>query len=475
VLQISRAQARLVRAVLRRCLFDGCGRNDWPLLRVRADGRQLILESARGPRAIRFQWPATEGGGAVAFRATALAAFEGRTPDAVTLETIGTGRSVARWQEAGVPQEQLLETVPPDSLPELPEMPSSLVAMPESFCTALAEAALSTASQGTRFALEQVQMGGPDGALIATDGKQLLIQRGFPLPWTERLLLPRLRLTGLPGVGEHEPARLGRTRTHVILELGAWTFFLQIAESARYPDVEGVLPRPARISSRCQLAAEDVARLIEVLPKLPGDDQDQKPVTVDLGEALAVRGRDSQSSPAAEVPLPDSPCSGQPVRFATPRELLLRALRLGFTQVEISRPDAPIIVRDATRVFGWMPLDASAVVPAEAAHIRLARPEATAVVLANPESSSPHSELRSPTMPSASSNGHSPDERQPEANSRSAGIDELLSEAESLRQHLSEAAARATRLVAALKHHRRQARAVEAAVSSLRDLRLGSR
>jgi hypothetical protein len=163
------------------------------------------------------------------------------------------------------------------------------------------------------------------------------------------------------------------------------------------------------------------------------------------------------------------------VRFATPRELLLRALRLGFTQVEISGADAPIIVRDATRVFGWMPLDASAVVPGEAPRIRLARPESTPVALANPESSSPQSELRSPTMTSASSNGHSPDERPPEAKSRSAGIDELLSEAESLRQYLSEAAARATRLVAALKHHRREARAVQAAVSSLRDLRLGGR
>jgi hypothetical protein len=78
-------------------------------------------------------------------------------------------------------------------------------------------------------------------------------------------------------------------------------------------------------------------------------------------------------------------------------------------------------------------------------------------------------------MPSLSSNGHSSDERRSEANGALAGIDELLSEAESLRQHLSEAASRATRLVAALKQHRRQTRALEAAVSSIRDLRMGSR
>ena len=78
-------------------------------------------------------------------------------------------------------------------------------------------------------------------------------------------------------------------------------------------------------------------------------------------------------------------------------------------------------------------------------------------------------------MPPPSNNGHPSDERSPVSTDRTGGIEELLSEAESLRQSLSEASARATRLVAALKLHRRQSRVVEAAVSSLRDLRIGSR
>jgi hypothetical protein len=67
-------------------------------------------------------------------------------------------------------------------------------------------------------------------------------------------------------------------------------------------------------------------------------------------------------------------------------------------------------------------------------------------------------------MPALSANGRLSDERRPEVNGAFAGIDDLLNEAESLRQHLSEAASRATRL-AALKQHRRQTRALEAAVS----------
>jgi hypothetical protein len=45
-----------------------------------------------------------------------------------------------------------------------------------------------------------------------------------------------------------------------------------------------------------------------------------------------------------------------------------------------------------------------------------------------------------------------------------------LAEAETLRDHVHNALARATRLVAALKHQRRQTRALNAAVASLRQL-----
>jgi hypothetical protein len=368
-----------------------------------------------------------------------------------------------------------METVAADSLPELPESQTNLVAMPEGFLEALAEAALSTAAHGTRYALERVQLGGPDGALIATDGKQVLIQRNYPLPWTDRILVPRLRLSGLPGMIDQTPVLLGRTNSHVVVKVGSWTFFLTIDEQAKYPDVLGALPRPASITSRCQIAAEDVGRLIEVLPKLPGHDQDLKPLTVDLGDVIVVRGRSSPSGPAAEIVLPNSQCSGRPVRFATPRELLLRGLRMGLTQMEITRADGVIVMRDSTRVYGWMPLETSAVVLPEQSMIRVHRPKATLAPTPDPISQPAVSESRSIAMPSLSSNGHSSDERRSEANGAFGGIDELLNEAESLRRHLSEAANRATRLVAALKQHRRQTRALEAAVSSIRDLRLGNR
>jgi hypothetical protein len=70
-------------------------------------------------------------------------------------------------------------------------------------------------------------------------------------------------------------------------------------------------------------------------------------------------------------------------------------------------------------------------------------------------------------------NGTSPERRLSPGPPEPGGVNDLVAEAEALRHLLAEAAARAGRLVAALKQHRREARAVRAAVASLRQMGLG--
>jgi hypothetical protein len=77
-------------------------------------------------------------------------------------------------------------------------------------------------------------------------------------------------------------------------------------------------------------------------------------------------------------------------------------------------------------------------------------------------------------MPAPPGNGHPPQDRQPPRSPEShGGINDLIAEAETLRGLLGETTTRTQRLLAALKQHRRQAKAVEAAVVSLRQLSIG--
>ena len=72
-------------------------------------------------------------------------------------------------------------------------------------------------------------------------------------------------------------------------------------------------------------------------------------------------------------------------------------------------------------------------------------------------------------MPEPRGNGHTANGPPEQA----GGLEDLIVETEALRRALQEAAARAGRRASALRLQRRQSRAVQAAVATLRQLQLG--
>jgi len=96
------------------------------------------------------------------------------------------------------------------------------------------------------------------------------------------VLVPRLPLLDLPGVSLADPAGLARAGDHLILRVGAWTFWLALDATGRFPTAEDAIPRE-RGGSRLRLDPRDAALLVATLPKLPGRDDEFAPVTLDLG------------------------------------------------------------------------------------------------------------------------------------------------------------------------------------------------
>jgi hypothetical protein len=125
------------------------------------------------------------------------------------------------------------------------------------------------------------------------------------------------------------------------------------------------------------------------------------------------------------------------------RRYLGRAIRLGFDTLHLIDGNKPVLCRDERRIFLWMPLDQGG--PAGP------RPPAT-----------PKKE--EVTVPDPPANGR------PAAEQAPPSPFDPLSEAEAVRDLLAEAQSRMGRLVSALKQHRRQARAVQQALASLRQL-----
>jgi hypothetical protein len=465
VIEIPRGLARQFRAVLRRCLAGREPRGAGPLLLCRAGRHGLTLQACLGEVALCHDAAGQRPPDALAFRAAVLAAFEGRSEEPVALEQVSPGKGRARWSDGGVPRLIEFDTVTPDSAPAFPALPREFAPLPETFLAALAEASSTTAGEGTSYALSRVQLRGRNGEVAATDGRQLLLQGGFKLPWADDVLVPRLPVFGGREPGLQGPVAIGRTPAHVALRLGPWTFALAVDTAGRFPRVDDVVPTASAASSRLALDPEDAAFLAATLPRLPGRDGDHAPVTLDLADPVVVRARPAEGGRATEAVLCRSRATGPAVRLHQDRRYLLRAVLLGFREVRAAGPDGPVVCRDGARTFVWMPLAKGAALPPDPEALRL-----PSVGDAAPAPTPPAGRRTSP-MPTPPSDGRAPDTgRPPQPPERAGSLNELIAEAEAVRALLGDALARSARLLASLKQLRKHHRVVEAAVNSLRQL-----
>ena len=400
MIALPRSLARRFRAVLRRCSPTG-RRADLPpsvLLRVGDPG--LCLEAARPDVAVRLEHPGKQPKAVLAFPADALALFEGRTDEPARLEEVAFGKGQASWAEGGSDVRKDFPTLATDGLPSFPEPPPRLRQLDESFLQALDEAGAMTARDSARYALERILLRGKGGNVVASDGRHLLVQSGFDLPWPDHALVPRLGVWGMKELPPKGPVGVGRTKNHVFVQVGPWTFALFADPAARFPAYETIIPRASSRVSTLRLGLEDVALLTEELPQLAADRE--LPATLELGPDVVLRAEPRGKEPA-EVRLTGSRWSGPPLRVVLGPRYLLHALRLGFTDIEVRSPSQPLCCRDSRRTYLWMPFgDPPAGSPAVAAP-----PKAAAAENPGPPAPSPEP-VKEPAMPRPADNGRHP-------------------------------------------------------------------
>src|SRR5262245_6861951 len=189
-MEIPRALARQFRALLRRCSASRAQRGPGPPVLARAGPDGLTVCSGLDEAALYYHLNGPRESDELAFRAELLARVEGRDRSSVLLERVDPGKGRARWQEGNLPRSEEFEALFPDASPSFPPLPQRLVTQPATLMIALAEAARTAAQYRVRLALAHVLLAGRLGEVVGTDGRQLLIQGGFELPWEDNVLVP---------------------------------------------------------------------------------------------------------------------------------------------------------------------------------------------------------------------------------------------------------------------------------------------
>jgi len=476
MITITRRQARRLRAVFRRHALGIAHKGLVPPLVFRADSGGLSVRHLQAALAVECLLPGNDRpDGTIALPLDALADVEGKDDTPIVLEAAAPGRTVARWDDRGIPQTKEYAAPEFSGLPPFPGSPTSFETSTPELLDALAEASATTDEGSTRYALDCLQLKGDTGEVIATDGRQILIQGGFRFPWDGDLLIRRTPMFAVRELPRDRPVEVGRMDAHVVLRAGSWTIWLAIRADARFPRIEHAIPAAQAAATRLRLAPEDAAFLGRSLDRLPGGDALNSPVTVDLNGKVAVRAQAGGGDRVTELVLGRSAFTGEPIRLNTNRHYLARAVRLGFAEFQVVGPEDPVACRDGRRAYLWQPLSReSAIGPSDDA-VRIdsvgAGPAVTPVEQAKDEVTIDVPVPRS--RPSAAPTAATRDTANGiVVGGSSGGLPGLIQEAEALHQALADAKARTHRLIGALRRERKRGRLVQSTLATLRQIRL---
>ena len=374
MITITRSLARKFRALLRRA---GLGKHEGQsdaFVHIVADSTGLRLRAAGADIALEYRQPGELPAESLVIPVETLAIAEGRTEDAVTIESRGPDRVTIGWTDRGVPQ--MIDRTLPAQLkePTWPELSTTFTANPPQLWMALRQGIASTDRASSRYALGCLQLRGSKGEIAATDGQQILTHSGFEFPWPDDVLIQGSSLLGCKELDADVGLAVGQAGQWVTLAIGHWIVSLKINRDGRFPKIDDCIPAVGSLSSHLTLSSADAEFLARALPSLPKQDEQHDPVTLDLNGRVVVRGKADGPTRATELVLTNSQLEGAPIVMNSNRKYLSRALEQGFRQVHFTAPGAPVLCFDARRRFLWAVLDHKSAIPADDDAISIVSP-----------------------------------------------------------------------------------------------------
>ena len=463
--------AKRLRTVFRQVLNLTAKAN--PTIQLAAGPDGLYMRCGTGQAAVEFHLKGDQPEQTIFIPFDLLADVEGGRDLLVEIE-LHDGKVTASWQDHGVPQYAQFDA-PTVGSENWPKTPQKLTENAPDLLTALRDAANTTDSQSSRYALGYVQLRGKSGEVLATDGRQALVQSGFSFPWSDDVLVPASKAFGSKEMCGDDAVFVGRADDRAVFRVGPWAFWLAIETEGRYPDVVSQIGQTDSAVANCHIPEADRQFLLDNLPRLPVDDEYNAPVTVDLNGHVAVRGKQPAQASCTELVLSASTRCGDAIRVNTNRRYLRRAAQLGFERLYIFDDKAPVLASDERRRYIWALLDPSSSIAPSSDPIRIASAASTATGPKNPQSSRRIQRTMSNSDKSpANGNGSSRHQEWTASSARgSCANDQVtgkIEQATVLRDTLREAASQANELIRTLKRDKKQSRLVRTTLESLKTL-----
>ena len=301
MITITRLLARQVKTI-GRDLF-GAKKHSLPTVQITSGSEGLRLAGCDGERGFEYRHSAPQPECQIRVPFELFRELAASKPLPITLAPAKRGSGVlATWQDGQTSMAQqfdlersreMMELLPPETFAE----------NPPALLRTLHDAMQTVAKDAFRYATDTVQLRGKEGSVVATNGHQLLVQKGILLNWEEDLVCHAPTVLASPELPQDQPVFVGKSEKYVAVRTGLWTFQLAIEKDRRYPDVDHTIWSTSQASTTLELSPEDAKVLSEHLPELRGREDDTKPITLDLAQNIAIRAGDSTGEPLDAAPL----------------------------------------------------------------------------------------------------------------------------------------------------------------------------
>ncbi len=478
MIELSRKHIRAIRSTIRQSLGFKSARLA-PAITLRATHNQLLVQAATQTIALEYRLPGNSPPECIAVPYEALTVSEGKQDDPVSF-TKRDDTVIVQWTDKGIPQTRVFAAADVVEMPHVCRQagnePGQFTPIERRFLTAMVNAVDTTDTESARYALNYIRLRGSDGQIAATDSRQAFVESGFAFPWQDAVLIPASGAFAANDFSGAEDVLIGRSEDWISIHLpvgrqgvNSCTLHLKIDKVRKFPNIDLQIPTQGSAATTLVLADDDVDFLLTSTKRLPGVQECNSPVTVDLNGVVAVRAAEEDHSNPTELVLSNSRRIGNEILFNTNRNFLTRAAELGFREIYLNNAEAPAYCQDDRRTYIWMLLGAEGAVTANSQTIQICSPvnssthnpkqrTTTVMTTSQPTTSQPTTPRPVEARPATTVNGE-PDP-----------TPTLLTQAEALRDSLSRALSDTRDLITLIKRNQKQNRLVETTLRSLKQL-----
>jgi DNA polymerase III sliding clamp (beta) subunit (PCNA family) len=286
--------------------------------------------------------------------------------DSVILIIEGKDQARLRYSISGSMIEQEAKGLPVKEWPQVPEFEAPPIKLEKGFGSALKQALECCSDDPIRYVLNGACLDVEDNKfhyVVGTNGRMLYSANSFCFDLKKPVIIPDSKFLAWTDLLDEEgcglgTGRLGKQSTveWVKLESSRWSFITKQIDG-NFPNWKQVIPKSNVKAVKIILTEVAIKQLLSVIPKLPGDQDKDRPVRLRAQSGLLfLDAKSKQDKDWTSIGVQEGAVKGSDISISLNREFLAKALRFGLKHIEINDELSPLVFWEGGRRMVVMPL-----------------------------------------------------------------------------------------------------------------------